>query len=306
MVEGERLYLIPMSMPLRVLTLNIWNGQGPWLERLPLIRRGLTELQPDLVALQEVIGPDERQPRTGQLPLLCDGLHSADGTPWHVAYGPAHLLAYGMYLGNALLSRWPIVATEVWRLPSLAEVRGTAEEPNEHNDQARALLYALVEAPFGRVPIFITHLDWQLHRGVVRERQVAFLADRVAELHPPQADSPDYPPILAGDMNAEPDSDEMRFLRGLHSLGGHSVYFADCFRVAGPVHERHTGGVTYCRGNGYAAVSREPDRRIDYLYVRGPDAQGRGEPLTARVVFDQPESGAWASDHYGVYAELSV
>lgn len=286
-----------MSMPLRVLTLNIWNGQGPWAARLPLIRRGLDALRPDLVALQEVIGPAERHPQTGQLPMITEGLASADGAAWHAAYAPANLLAYDMYLGNALLSRWPLVATEAWTLPALEDA---------DDDQARALLYCLVGSPFGRIPVFVTHLDWQLHRGAVRERQVAFIAERIAELHPPRADSSDYPPILAGDMNAEPDSDEMRFLRGLHSLGGRSVYFADCFRVAGPESERHLGGATYCRRNDYAALSREPDRRLDYLYVRGPDTQGRGEPLSARVVFDQPEGGVWASDHFGVLAELSV
>ena len=41
---------------LRVVTLNIWNRQGPWRERLPLIRDGLAALAPDVVGLQEVLG----------------------------------------------------------------------------------------------------------------------------------------------------------------------------------------------------------------------------------------------------------
>ena len=40
---------------LRVLTLNIWNRQGPWEQRLAVIRRGLAELEPDVVGLQEVL-----------------------------------------------------------------------------------------------------------------------------------------------------------------------------------------------------------------------------------------------------------
>ena len=37
------------------LTLNIWNRQGPWAERLHRIRAGFAALQPDLIGLQEVL-----------------------------------------------------------------------------------------------------------------------------------------------------------------------------------------------------------------------------------------------------------
>ena len=51
----------------------------------------------------------------------------------------------------------------------------------------------------------------------------------VLRLRPKQG----FPPVVVGDFNAEPDSDEMRFLRGGHALGDRSVYFNDAFRVAG-------------------------------------------------------------------------
>ena len=38
--------------------------------------------------------------------------------------------------------------------------------------------------------------------------------------------------------------------------------------------------------NPFAAPLREPDRRIDYVFVRGRDERHRGEPLEARVCFD--------------------
>ena len=43
---------------LRVATLNVWNRQGPWEERLRLIRRGLSACSPDLIGLQEVLRHD--------------------------------------------------------------------------------------------------------------------------------------------------------------------------------------------------------------------------------------------------------
>lgn len=42
-------------MTFSVLTLNIWNYEGPWKKRLPLIRACIESLEPDLIALQEVL-----------------------------------------------------------------------------------------------------------------------------------------------------------------------------------------------------------------------------------------------------------
>jgi endonuclease/exonuclease/phosphatase family metal-dependent hydrolase len=140
------------------------------------------------------------------------------------------------------------------------------------------------------------------HHGAIRLRQVGYIADRVQELSPPGDDR--FPPILVGDFNAEPASDEIRFLQGYHSIEGRSVYFADCFHVAA---EADAGaGYTFARRNPYALQAREPNRRLDYIFVRGPDRRYRGEPLVARVVLDEPEDGIFPSDHFGVYAEISA
>ncbi len=65
-------------------------------------------------------------------------------------------------------------------------------------------------------------------------------------------------------------------------------------------------GHTFAQRNTYAAALGEPNRRIDYVFVRGPDAKGRGRPLAARVVLDQPKGGVFPSDHFGVYAEIGT
>ena len=46
--------MIPIDR-LRVLTLNIWNRQGPFPARRELILQGLRRESPDLIALQEVL-----------------------------------------------------------------------------------------------------------------------------------------------------------------------------------------------------------------------------------------------------------
>jgi endonuclease/exonuclease/phosphatase family metal-dependent hydrolase len=261
---------------LRILTLNIWNRQGPWERRLELIRAGIARLAPDLVGLQEV--------------LESDGKSQADeireGLGYEAAFGCAHDLGGGVRFGNAALSRWPIARSSVFGLPT-----GKSEEH-------RSLLLAHVDSPYGMLPFFVTHLNWRLHHGAIREEQVVSVAARVKEEAPING----LPPIVVGDFNAEPESTEIRFLKGLHALGGASTYLADCFGIAG-----EGRGVTFdAERNPFAAPTHEPLRRIDYVFVRGPDQRGRGKPLSARVVMDEVDGGVAATDHYGVLAEISI
>ncbi len=260
---------------LRVLTLNIWNRQGPWEERLPLIRDGIRELEPDLVGLQEVIS----NAGASQAQAIAEGLG------YEVAFGVAHDLGEGIHFGNAVLSRWPIEESVVFPLPQGASA------------ESRSLLLSRIATPHGILPFFVTHLNWKFHEGVVRELQVQAIAEIVTREAPIRG----LPPLLVGDFNAQPEATEIRFLKGLHSLNGKSVFFGDCFDQAGD-----GPGYTYdARRNPFAAPTHEYPRRIDYVFVRGPDKDVRGKPLTARVVMDELWDGIAPSDHYGVYAEVS-
>jgi exonuclease III len=77
-----------IASSLSVLTLNVWNREGPWPERLPLIRSWIERLQPDLIGLQEVVDATHSQE------LLSDfNFH----TEW-----------MGTTSGVAIAARWPI------------------------------------------------------------------------------------------------------------------------------------------------------------------------------------------------------
>jgi len=257
-----------------VATFNLWNRCGPWDARLLAIRSELGILNPDILALQEVV----------QIDGFDQGELLANESLKHLAFGKNDHSDYPM--GNAVLSRWPIVRREVFPIPT----GGTSEH--------RSLLFVEVDAPFGRVPVFTTHLNWRLDEGHVREEQIRFVVDVITSRVAPN----EFPPLLLGDMNAEPDADEMRFLRGLTRLGGKSTYFADCFSIAGD----GSPGATFSRRNPFAAPLREPDRRIDYIFVRGPDEGGRGEPLRASLCFHEPYRDVFPSDHFGVRATIST
>jgi endonuclease/exonuclease/phosphatase family metal-dependent hydrolase len=269
---------------LKVLTLNTWNRQGPWPARRRLIREGIAALAPDIVGLQEILDG-------GGQPNQADEI--ADGLGYHVHHAPAGDFepgVPGLTMGNAVLARYPIVAGDGFPLPS------------HPGDIGRVLTYALVDAPCGQVPVFTTHLSWMFHQSRARCDQVLAIAATIKRVAPIAG----FPPVLMGDFNAEPDSDEMRYLRGLTPIAGQSVYFSDCWLHTTGQDPAAGSGFTYDRRNTYALRSREPSRRIDYVYVRGPDRQLRGEPLSARVVLDQPRGEVWASDHYGVLAEIQA
>ena len=262
-----------MSTPrtAKVLTLNLWNRSDPWEERLAVIRAGLERMQPDVVCLQEVLA----------LPDFDQAAAIADGLGYAVAFGDAGSDHY--LFGNAILSRWPVLASESRPLPRC----GTHEN--------RLVLRALLDSPHGRMPVLCTHLNWRFEQGHVRVAQVQDIV-RFADA---TFDEGHLPAVLAGDFNAEPGSDEIRYLRGFTGLGGPCVHFVDCWAAAGL-----GDGATFVRRNPYARTANEPDRRIDYVFVRGPNDRLEGSAEACEVAFDGPVDGAWASDHRGVFATI--
>ncbi|NUP05059.1 MAG: hypothetical protein HOW73_03245 [Polyangiaceae bacterium] len=273
--------------PLRVLTLNIWNRQGPWDNRLRLLQKEIVALDPDIVGLQEVIHRPGR-PEACQASQIADAWSRAGGPPEiHVGFGPAWTYESGDQFGNAILSRYPLRDGRTFDLPTR---------------DSRCVVFARADTPFGPVPFFVTHLSWKFDEGNLREDQVLAIASYVNETVEPS----DLPAVLVGDLNAAPDATEIRFLRGLHALDRKSIFFTDCFERAG-----EGPGFTFDPPNNpHAALTYEAPRRIDYVLVKGPDGRGRGMPLTAKVVFTEVVGhGAERhapSDHYGVLAEIRM
>ena len=114
---------------------------------------------------------------------------------------------------------------------------------------------------------------------------------------------PEMPIVLCGDFNAEPDSDEIRYLCGLTAVDDRTTFFQDAWRVAG-----EGPGLTQDWYQApLAAMLNVHRKRIDYIFVGDPflrEGDG-GRVWTASVVADQPLTGVMASDHFGVVAEIS-
>jgi endonuclease/exonuclease/phosphatase family metal-dependent hydrolase len=265
---------------MRIVTWNLWWRHGPWQQRRPAIAATLAELAPDVCGLQEVWG--------GETDNLAAGLADRLGMHWCWAplpIAPHRQAEHGrdMSIGNAVLSRWPILSQAALPLPVAA------------GEQPRVALHARLDAPGGPLPFFTTHLTHRPDASAERVAQVRALAGFVVE----HRDGGAYPPVVTGDLNAEPDSDELRLLGGhLTAPAVADLVLVDAWRYA----EAGDRGHTWDRRNGHIG-ELAIDARIDYVLVGRP-RDGRGRVESVRLAGTAPVDGVWPSDHFGVVADL--
>jgi endonuclease/exonuclease/phosphatase family metal-dependent hydrolase len=264
---------------LRVLTINLWGEQPPLSRRMALLAEGIAALAPDVVALQEV------QDRPPGLPNQAEALASAVGM--QSVFAPA-VAFRGGHEGLALLSRLPLVGQDARPLPHATD------------DEARVVLSAGFDAG-AQSPIWLhtTHLNYRLQHGQQREDQVMAVEAAVAAR--PDA----LPQIVLGDFNAVPDADEIRWMKGLVTLGGRRACFQDAWAIRHPTEP----GWTWATANPYtrALAFLQLNRRLDYIFVTPERRDGRGRIHDCRVVFDTPASdGAYVSDHFGLVADIQI
>jgi endonuclease/exonuclease/phosphatase family metal-dependent hydrolase len=156
------------------------------------------------------------------------------------------------------------------------------------------------DTPVGKV-LFVNHKpSWRLQLEHERELQAVRAAHVIEDLVAGRA----VHTVIAGDFDARPESASVRFWTGRQSLDGTSVHYQDAWEL----HHQDEPGHTFTATNPLtveeADWSRIPARRIDYVLLRCDD---RGPTLrigSCQRLFDRPVDGVWASDHFGVTADL--
>ncbi|NEA64605.1 endonuclease [Streptomyces sp. SID12488] len=276
---------------MRVVTWNLWWRFGPWEARRQAILSVLRDLRPDVVGLQEVWecgGENLAAWLADELGLHWTWAASEAPERWQRRIEGGGGGGAKVNVGNAVLSRWPVVESEVMRLPAPDEL-----------DDGRLALYARLAAPGHHVPFFTTHLTSAPHASAVRCQQVTALAEFVAK-HRDGGTA--FPPVITGDFNARPDSDEIRL------FGGHMTappvpgqVFMDAWELADPA----APSATWDAANPYVAAGFGPSSRIDYIHVGLPWPGGLGHVRAVWRAGDGPVGDVWASDHAAVVAELA-
>ncbi|MCM8542230.1 MAG: endonuclease/exonuclease/phosphatase family protein [Lentisphaeraceae bacterium] len=172
---------------LRVLSFNILGGRNVDGKRdVERLAKVIKALNPDIVAMQEVdkgTGRIQGRDITAELAKLTGMYH---------AYGKAMNYDGGEY-GEALLSKYPIKKVKNYILPA------------EKNAEPRAALTVVVNLPGSdQEYLFIaTHLD-HLSKETNRLMQAREI-NRIAR-------QTKMPYIIAGDLNAEPESETIKLL----------------------------------------------------------------------------------------------
>lgn len=167
-----------------LVTLNLYHDRDDWPRRREQIVAELRRLQPDAVALQEVLQHED-------LPNQAAWLANELGYDWHFVTTdpPSQSRRYG----NAVLTR-----------QAPLELGETLLHPLEDH---RTAGFVRVLAGGRPLNLYVTHLYWAPDGAETRARQ---LADLMAYI---EATSAGAPSLIAGDFNAEADAPELHPLR---------------------------------------------------------------------------------------------
>jgi endonuclease/exonuclease/phosphatase family metal-dependent hydrolase len=229
----------------------------------------------DVITLQQAWSTDDRDQPAEIAAAL--GLDHVEVAPYAGPPGPD-----GQRILLAVISRWPLRDAISRPLPSALA-----------RSQGRGTLGVIVDHPAGPLPVVTTHLNSSPTGSGDRVSEVRAVAELTGELA--GAADADLGPIVTGDLNAEPESDEVRLLGGLLTapavpgLGLEDVWhYAD---PAGP-------GYTWRWENSFVAAGTR-SARIDYILV----GLSTGV-LGARMIGLDPVDGVHPSTHAGVCAKL--
>ncbi|KAF1329608.1 Rxlr-like protein, partial [Globisporangium splendens] len=297
----------------RILSYNVWNTnpsadvygyEKRWMQyakRMAHLVRFVHEAKADIIGFQEVRydgvfggGGNHAQVQ-----------HLADRLPgYQYVYQPAmsYLNAHSPYErieeGPAVFSKHPIVQTDYLLL---------SRDPNDPNDSHQRLcLHAVIDVPgWGLIDVYVTHLSLS-----ERSREKTMV-----EIWKYMRAGEGKTQVLLGDLNAEPQSQGLQFLRGEVELLGETTDLKDAYlekhiepepRSEDPV-DRH---------DRFTFPSDNPVKRIDFILYRGkgkvhdfktigqaPTDDTKEFPLDVGML--NRHSPVYASDHRGVVVEFS-
>ncbi|MBR5108557.1 MAG: endonuclease/exonuclease/phosphatase family protein [Clostridia bacterium] len=248
---------------MKIVTFNLrcdrqQDGENCFIYRQPLILRAIGREEPDVICFQEV------------LPHMAAWLKKSLTDYYAVGCGRGQLLDGEQMTVAFRKDRYQLLEMRTFWLSETPKVPGSrypdSSCPRTCTDAV------LLEEESGQVfRVLNTHLD---HRGVNAREQGL----RQILRHAGSADFfPDAPMILAGDFNAEPESEELRPLREDPCLTDVTAHI----------------GATY---HGYG---KDEASQIDYIVLRGPMR------CTGVRKWTDVENGVFLSDHYPVCAEIS-
>lgn len=259
---------------LKIVTLNLLNDLTYWEKRAPLILQNLQELEPDLVAMQEVALPEN------------NAAWFADQLGGYSTYLCPKTNGRGRKEGLAILSRLPVQLYDTLALGA----------------QNRVAQRVIVQKDKHRWMFVNTHLFWSPFDDPVRVQQVQLLLNWVPQqLHA----------VICGDFNSMPEYRAIRVIKrrmnsAYESAHGHEpehTYPTPLKRGPGLRHSARraamqvAGRVLDTPCDGWCGT-------VDYIFISRPV-----QVNDCQVVFTKPslyDGNIYPSDHMGLSASLNL
>ncbi|MGE7204417.1 endonuclease/exonuclease/phosphatase family protein [Sphingomonas sp. NPDC019816] len=255
-----------MADPLKVMTFNVRyasdEGAQRWAVRRPVMVELIRRAAPDVIGTQELLqrqGDDLTQALPGYRWFGRDRMGGHANEHMGIFYRPDRLTL--VEHGDFWLSDTP-------------EVVGSQSWGTDLPRMANWAVFETKEATPHRFLFVDTHLAHRDADAEARDKAAALILARLPAL------AQGLPVVVAGDMNARPDTAAYR-------------RFAGALTDAWPSAKRRAGpAMTFHDFTG------TPDRRIDYLFVRGFRAEA-----VATNTYHQGKT--YPSDHFPVQATLT-
>jgi endonuclease/exonuclease/phosphatase family metal-dependent hydrolase len=277
----------------RLLTFNIhgWRSSHGT-SNLAEVAQVISSTQADIVGLNEVFHPhrlDEEELPNGRSALA----ELAERLNMHFIFGPclrwpatARLPEHSY--GNALLSRWPIIASAAHHL--------TPVEGKEQRGLLEGRLVLPDQPPF---TVYVTHLDHTDEAARLTQLR-AVRSWTVRDRNRPHVVMGDFNAIQPWDYEHRPES--LRLLgehpKGVNMLGnGQGPQVIAQMEKAG-----YIDAIRHCGEPGQDSfIPAEDALRIDYIWISEPLLPA----LRSAQVWSEPPTGD-ASDHRPVLVELEL
>ena len=261
---------------LKILTWNIDRNESDIEIRFPNLLKEIEELTPDIVCLQENIKNEKYN------------------------------------IANHLVSRYGYSLVSYNENDSYVLVKD-AKSHSSIFDLAtdKFLACGKIQIKDREFMIGSAHLSWGTGKESVRLNESLLIENLFAkhtELDPFRSKN-DVIGILCGDLNTEPQSATLRYLTGLGVENGSSTMWTDSW-IKG-----NDAGITSSATNILAGRTAKsvglkglnlPERRIDYILVRGFAYSRPGEFIATKLVGNYNSEDKICSDHYWILTTLSV
>lgn len=285
---------------MKKLSFATWNILGDQFDRefrLKLVSDEIRSL--DFVALQEIVLDAENNINTSEYLATHSGMRVASCISGDIAN-----MVTGEIQATAILSNLEIVRSN---LSIAAPHNSSTMVSQEYKKYAAAVL----RTQSGRQILVVSvHLPWGASNEIRRIEHISFIDQQISDI---LNDLPvDSLAILAGDFNTNSNSETVRFIKGENSYNNSSTFWVDAWSET-----NNSSGFTFnpkmnnrylhqtAIKSGILNPELMPPRRIDFIFIKGWVYGRPGCPIKTRILgSDENLSGNFASDHFGVYADI--